>query len=259
MKIIDMELNSSVLRGEKQDAYSCLREGIVVLKAANVLVESLRDWDSTSNVNKAAYSDMQLVNCENLFDSILTPGIDTYKMASLSKTPVLYERLAIFQYIRDQLYPILEQIVLAYVDLSEDEKTAVKELSLKILEQLSFFVFYEFNFDSTAISIQEKREVEVNDIVQEYVGRESICLEEIVLFMMELYQKYRPTIPSFDFSEEEQDLFYFQTGIYAHSLLENIDALDPDVVRMIIYEEISPEEVLRKLLPQKEVRPIDLF
>lgn len=259
MKIISLDLNTAVLRGEKQDALKCIKECFGVLEAANTMVLSLKPWDGTSEDSAESYAAKQLINAEELLARLSTPAIDMYHDGGLSKTPVLYERLEVFQAARDQLYDILDDIITAYVDLTEEEIIAVSELSIKVLEQLSFFVFFEFNFDVTAYSIQQSMELEVNEIVLEYTGKEGLDLDKKILFLLDLYRLYRPTIPSFDFTEEEIDMFYYHTGVLTMSVLDNIDAIDPEVVKKLAYGEISPEEVISNLFPDREVNKLDLF
>ncbi|GHU59936.1 hypothetical protein AGMMS49975_28190 [Clostridia bacterium] len=247
MKIINLDLNSSVLKGNKEDAYECVRESFAVLEAANAVVESLKDWDATSNVSAETVSAVQLDNCEGLLNVLTTEGIDNYNTGRLSKVEALADRLPVVQCLRDQLVPILNGVVEAYVDLTDEEKTAVKELSIAILEQLSFFLYYEFAFDITTKSINENSEIEVHETVYDYVGRGSFSLEEKIRFMLEISIKYRPIIPSFDFTEEEIDNFYLNTGFSAYEILENIDDIDPKLVKQLAYGEITPEEVLDKL------------
>lgn len=259
MKVINLDMNTTVLRGSKQDAYKCVKESFAVLEAANLMVESLKDWKQSSNLTKEAYSGIQLMNAETLLSVLSTPAIDMYREGSLSKTPALFDRLSIFQVVRDQLVEILGDVVDAFVDLTDEEVMAIRELSVKILEQLSFFLFYEFNLDVTSVCIQKEEELEVNEAILEYVGKEGLNLEQKVLFMLELYIRYRPTIPSFDFTEEQIDMFYYHTGVVAHTILDNIDALEPNIVLKLASGEISPEEVVASISQVKGASKLDIF
>lgn len=259
MKIINLELNSSVLKGSKQDAYNCLRESLHILKSAHKLAVSLKSWDNSSNVDEEVYSSTQLINCEELIPLLNTPGIDLFRMAGLSKISVLYDRLVIFQNIRDKLLPILDSVTIAYITLSEEERDIIKKYTIEILKQLSFFVFFEFNFDVMSLSVQEERELEVNEVVFDYCGQNGISKEKLLLFMTEIYIQYRPVIPSFDFTEEEQDMFYYRAGLCAYSIIENMDDLNPQIVRQIIDGTIAPEDVVKRILSQNEVKELATF
>jgi len=259
MKVINLEMSSSVMRGSKHDAYKCLRECFSVLQAANAMVESLRDWSETTNVSTQVYLDIQLQNAEHLLECLETPAIDAYQCGCFSRMPTLNTRLPIFQVLRDQLVVILDDIVDAYIDMTDKEREAVSELSKKILEQLSFFTFYEFSFDATTYSLKEDTELEVNEVVLEYVGRDSYDLTQKVMFMLQLYIQYRPTIPSFDFTDEEIDMFYYYAGVFSHTLLDNIDDLDVEVARKIAHGELDPEEVIAQMFPQEDVKRLAVF
>jgi hypothetical protein len=259
MKIINLELNSSVLRGSKQDAYNCLKESLHILKLSHRLVISLKSWDSSSNIDEEVYTSSQLINCEELLPYLNTPGIDLFKLAGLSKVPVLYDRLVRFQFFRDKLVPILDSVTLAYITLSAEERDIIKKYTVEILKQLSFFIFFEFNFDAMSLSVQEERELEINEVVLDYCGQSGISKDKLLLFMTEIYMQYRPVIPSFDFSDEEKDMFYYRAGLCAYSIIENMDDLDPQIVRQIIDGTVSPEEVVRKILSQNEVKELDVF
>ncbi len=250
MKMINLNLNTAVLTGTKEDAVRCCKECFDVLKAAKDIVDALKPPEKSADME--LYSDLQIVGCENLLDSLDTPAIDLYLLAGLSRIAVLYDRLRIFQSVREQLKPVLEQIVMAYVELTEEEKETVQSLSVSLLEQLSFFVYYEFTFDQTLHSIQDDREWEVNEAILEYAGKESLDLKQVITFLLEIYQEYRPTIPSFDFTEEELDGFYYYTGTCAMSLLDNIDMLEPKIAHQLARGEISPEEVLRRIQEERE-------
>lgn len=250
IEVLDLKLNSGVSRGSLQDACRCIKESFAVLGAANRMVESLRNWDETSNISQDVWANMQLINAETLLAVLDAPAIDAYHDYSLSRTPALFDRLTVFQVLRDQLVVILTEIVDAYQDMTDEEQVAVLELSKKILEQLSFFLFYEFNFDETSFCVQKQERLKVNAAVREYIGKEGLDLEERVLFMLSLYVQYRPTIPSFDFSDEEIDMFYYHVGVLAHDLLDNIDELNPELVRQLARGEIAPEDVVASLLAE---------
>ncbi len=259
MNIINLNLNSAVLRGSKQDAYNCFSEALHILKLAHKLVLSLKSWDSSSNIDEEVYSSSQLINCEELLPYLNTPGIDLFKLAGLSKIPVLYDRLVRFQSFRDKLVPILDSVTLAYVTLSVEERDIIKSYATEILKQLSFFVFFEFNFDAMSLSVQEERELEINEVVLDYCGQNGISKDKLLLFMTEIYMQYRPVIPSFDFSEEEKDMFYYRAGLCAYSIIENMDDLDPMVVKQIIDGTVAPEDVVKQILSQNEVKTLDIF
>lgn len=259
MKIINLDLNSSVLRGSKQDAYNCLKESLAILKSAHKLAISLKSWDSSSNIEEEVYSSSQLINCEELLPHLNTPGIDLFKLAGLSKIPVLYDRLVRFQNFRDKLVSILDDVTLAYVTLSAEEREIIKKYTVEILQQLSFFVFFQFNFDVMSLSVQEERELEINEVVLDYCGQNGVSKDKILLFMTEMYIQYRPIIPSFDFSEEDKDMFYLRAGLCAYSIIENMDDLNPNVVRQIIDGIVTPEEVVKQILSQNEVKELDIF
>ena len=259
MKIIDLNMNSDVLRGSKDDAYKCIKESFAILEAANAMVQSLIDWEETFNLTRDVYSSIQVVNAEKLLYASSTPAIDMYRMAGLSKVPALSTRLSVYMEVRDQLTDILDNIVDAYIELNNEEKKAVKQLSIKIMEQLSFFLFYEFNLDITSSCLQNNQELEVNEAIKDYVGRESLNLYQKILFLLEIYIKYRPSIPSFDLTDDEIDNFYFHTGVFAHQILDDIDDFDSDVVRKLASGELSPEEVIEQLTSEREVEHLDLF
>jgi hypothetical protein len=259
MKIINLDLNSAVLRGTKQDAIKCLKECFEVLEASKKMADSLRDWNPESGESQEEHTAMQLINAEILLEKLNTPAIDLYHDGSLSKFPALFDRLEVFQGIKEQLLPILDTIVDAYIDLTEEEKIAVQQLSEKILEQLSFFVFYEFNFNETSYSLKNNQELEVNEVVLDYLGKEGLKLEKKLIFILDIFIHYRPTIPSFDFSDEEIDMFYYYVGVLAHTILDNIDEIEPEIVRKLAHGEIEPEDVIAKLYSSGEVKQLDLF
>jgi hypothetical protein len=191
-----------------------------------------------------AWEDEQLNACETLWNCLDTPGILGYERFSLSSAPVFRERLTAYMAIRESMRPILDEVVAAYATLPEDHRTQILTGTKAILVQLSFFIFYEFNFDQTLNTIENNGAVALNEAVLAYIREFSLDLQKVIEVVCAVHYEYRPTIPSFDFSDEELDNFYYNVGSALFEMLDDIDQLPVDMAKKLAYGEISPEEAI---------------
>jgi hypothetical protein len=240
-------MNTRVLVGGVQEAVECFKDCLGCLERGKELFDSLRDFEAQSNASSEVVEAVQLDNCEKLFSVLKTPGIDAYKFGGLSKYPVLAERLEQFQFFRGQLIDILGIVLDAYIRLSDEEIEQIVFLVRKILEQLSYFVFFEYNFDLTLKSVVGDGELEINEAVENYCGRTKRKVEEVSGFVFDMFGQFRITLPSVELDDDTLDEFYNIAGLYSYPILENIDALDINVIRDIVDEKVSVEDVVSRI------------
>ena len=263
MKIIGLNLNDRVLVGGLSEAHACLEDCINVLRKTKILADSLRDWEQTSNIEETVWNDLQLINCEELLRVLPTPGIDTFKLGGLSRHGILYDRLVHFQFFRREIRPVLDEIVDAYIPLSDLERDQLVVLTQRILEHLSYFTYFEFNFDRTLQSIVEESEISINEAVSSYCGKTHEEPEAVTFFAAELFGIYRPSFPSLDLDEDTIDNFYSIAGIYSYTMLENIDSLDIETIKGVASGELEVEDVVARFISRpssnKGVKALDCF
>ena len=260
MQIINLDLNTAVLVGGMPEAYNCIKECFDTLASVNTLLESMDTWDPSVCPDEEVWESTQILNCESTLSALNTPGIDTYKLGALSKFPILFERLEHFQFYRLQLSDYLEPIVDAFISLSDEEKETIKELCTKILSQLSYFTFFEFRFDVLAVAEQNNTEQMVYEAIDYYCGKDGKEVMYLLDFILDMYNKYKITLPSTVLDDDTIDKFYYITGMYSYHILDHLDSLDLQVIKDIANEVVSVEDVVAKLNPDRgEVMKLDLF
>lgn len=248
VKIIDVHLKSLLKSGTLQDAITCISDCMEIVNKTNSLVDVLRDWDSSSNIDVTEYADLRIEKCEDLYEILgRCKSLEFFIENALIKEQILYNKVREYLFIKDQFYETLDTVTLMGTALSSEDVDILKEYAVLTLELVPFFLLCEFDIIVSYDSMVSDEVLLVNEALLAYCNSDPSAVETTINKIVELNRTYRKLIPSFDLPEDILNAFYEMADLYAYGLDIYVNVLRVDTIKDIANGTLDAKDVLEEL------------
>ena len=143
---------------------------------------------------------------------------------------------------------LIRDYTTAYVPLSEDEINKLTTCVNGILGHLSMFIYYEFNLDETLQTLEDGTELIVDINIYQYCESQSRDLKDLILYVRNIRDSYRPSLPIFEEHPEYENVFYDIAGPFVQDFDSLEDSLvAEDVLRVVCDDSLDIEEYIKEI------------
>jgi hypothetical protein len=247
MIVKDHIANSNVARPDDDIIIDCFETTLHLVRELDKLFPLLRPY-SESDGDFQQFSDEQLLACDSFVSDKNIQSLRDYETFRFTTQLLVANRLTAAVSMYNQLMESLNSIVDAFVPLTESEIESTRNSVEFLAGYLTYFLYYEFDFYETHMSLFGGKEIVVNSVVYRYCMKHGIDCEQLLTEVQTLMKKHRVSTLSIEESADIHQKFYEELGEYAE-LVESmrVKLTEDDIISVFsgVIEPVRLVEILR--------------